>query len=331
MNAILNENFSLVFLVLTFVASVLLFEGLYMLWSTYHGPDARRVEERLRAISAGSDSAHQLSIFKNRMLSQVPAVERVLLSVPRIHVLDRFIVQSGLDWTVSKLLLMSLSFGIVGSIGIHFYWNSVATIFNLLVSISLAFLPLIDVQLKRSRRLNKLERQLPDALDLISRALRAGHSFPAALKMIGEEMADPIGREFAITHDEVNFGVTLQQALTNLGQRVPVTDIHFFVVAVLIQRETGGNLTELLSNLSKLIRSRLQLHARIRVLTAEGRISAWTLGLLPFALAALMNWGNPDFIRVLWTDPTGIGLTQMTLALMAVGALWLWRLTKVRV
>lgn len=331
MNTLLQENFFMVFVVMTFVASVLLFEGLYMLWNAYHGPEARRIEQRLRTISAGSDGGLQSTILKNRMLSEVPALERVLLSVPRIHLLDRFIVQSGLDWTVAKLVLMSLFLGIASFIGMHLYWKFLSPVFHLLASIAVALLPFLYVQVHRNRRLKKLEQQLPDALDLIGRALRAGHSFPAALKMIGEEMVDPIGREFAITHDEVNFGVTLQQALTNLGLRVPITDIHFFVVAVLIQRETGGNLTELLGNLSKLIRSRLQLHARIRVLTAEGKISAWTLGLLPFALAALMNLGNPEFIGVLWTDPTGIRLTQITLAIMAVGAVWLWRLTKVRV
>jgi tight adherence protein B len=196
---------------------------------------------------------------------------------------------------------------------------------------AVASLPLFYVQLKRSRRLHKIEQQLPDALDLIGRALRAGHSFPSGLKMVDEEMTGPIAREFGMTHDEVNFGITLQQALTNLGQRIPLTDLRYFVIAVLIQRETGGNLTELLTNLSKLIRNRLQLHAKIRVLTAEGRISAWTLGLLPFALAGLMNLGNPDFISVLWKEPAGIMLTQITLFVMALGGLWLWRLTKVRV
>lgn len=149
--------------------------------------------------------------------------------------------------------------------------------------------------------------------------------------MVGEEMNDPIAREFAVTHDEVNFGVSLQQALTNLGQRIPITDLRYFIIAVLIQREAGGNLTEVLGNLSKLIRNRFQLLGKIRVLNAEGRISAWTLGLLPFALAALMNMGNPEFIRVLWTEPAGIKLTQIMLMIMAVGAFWLWRITKVRV
>jgi tight adherence protein B len=307
---------------------VLLLEGLYLLWNTYQGPETKQLAQRLRTISASADNSPQSAVLKQRMLSDAPTLQRLLFSVPRLQQLDRFILQSGLAWTVSRVLLL-VALGGLGSYALlHLYGQN---LLQLTMATAVALLPVWYVQFKRSRRLHKIEQQLPDALDLIGRALRAGHSFPSGLKMVDEEMTGPIAREFGMTHDEVNFGVTLQQALTNLGQRIPLTDLRYFVIAVLIQRETGGNLTELLTNLSKLIRNRLQLHARIRVLTAEGRISAWTLGLLPFALAGLMNLGNPDFISVLWKEPAGIQLTQITLFVMAVGGLWLWRLTKVRV
>lgn len=324
-------SFFPIFVVVTFVATVLLFEGLYLLWNTYRGPEAKKIEQRLRALSASSDSSIQSSVLKNRMLSEVPKLRRALLSVPRVQHLDRFILQSGLKWTVAKLALLSIIFWMISYAAIQFYMHLLLPVFNFLIASVLACLPFCYVQWQRASRLRAIEMQLPDALDLISRALRAGHSFPSGLKMVGEEMADPIATEFGIAHDEVNFGVTLQQALTNLGTRIPITDLRYFVIAVLIQRETGGNLTEVLGNLSNLIRNRLKLHAKIRVLTAEGRISAWTLGLLPFALAALMSFGNPEFISVLWTDPAGIMVSQITLAVMAFGAVWLWRLTKVRV
>jgi tight adherence protein B len=176
-----------------------------------------------------------------------------------------------------------------------------------------------------------MEQQLPDALDLIGRAMRAGHAFPSGLHMAAEEMADPIGREFRITHDEINFGVSMQQALTNLGGRVPITDLRYFIVAVLVQRDAGGNLTELLDSLSTLIRNRLKFYARIRVLSTEGRMSAWVLCLLPFAMAALLVLTNYSFIAVLWTDPVGISITNVVLTMMAFGAIWLFRLVKIRV
>jgi tight adherence protein B len=176
-----------------------------------------------------------------------------------------------------------------------------------------------------------LVQQLPDTLDFIGRALRAGHALPSALQMAGHEMVDPIAREFRITHDEINFGVSIQQALANLGARVPITDVGYFVVAVLVQREAGGNLSEILDNLSKLIRDRLKFYGKVRVLSTEGRMSAWVLCLLPFALAGLLELVNHDFISILWTDPIGIEMTYKVVGMMAIGALWSYRLVQIRV
>jgi tight adherence protein B len=187
------------------------------------------------------------------------------------------------------------------------------------------------VKYKKSQRLGKMERQLPEALDLIIRALRAGHAFSSALKMTGEDMAEPIAGEFRTVHDEVNFGVSLQQALTHLSERVPLTDLRYFVVAVLIQRESGGNLTEILANLSRLIRERLKLLAKVRVLSAEGRMSAWVLGVMPFVLAGLLNVFNPDFMRPLWQDPIGIGIVKYMLGMMLIGAFVMRKIIKIRV
>ena len=317
------------FIVILFVAVVLLFEGLYLLWNSYQGPEARKIVRRLRALAAGAAGGARPAMLKTRMLAHLSALEPVLLSLPRAHDLKRLILQSGLDWSVARLVSLSLAAGLFAYALLQF--QGFLPAFKWSFACAAAALPLSYVFWQRAGRLEQIERQLPDALDLIGRALRAGHSFPAGLQLAGEEVADPIARELAMTHDEVNFGVTLQQALANLGERVPLTDLRYFVIAVLIQRETGGNLTEILGKLSNLIRDRLKLHAKIRTLTAEGSISAWTLGLLPFALAAIMNFGNPEFISVLWTLPAGIQLTQITLAVMAFGAVWLWRLTKVHV
>ncbi|CAG4882899.1 Flp pilus assembly protein TadB [Georgfuchsia toluolica] len=329
MNNLMSYSFFPAFSIMAFVAVVLLIEGLYMMWNSYRGPEATKIEQRLRALSASSDSTERASVLKNRMLSGVPAIERSLLFIPRIHHLDRFILQSGLDWTVARLLSLSLLFGVVVYVMLSF-----ARLLPFLqsgVALAAAFLPFAYVQWKRGRRLRVLEQQLPDALDLIGRALRAGHALPSGLKMVGEEMVDPIATEFRITHDEINFGISMQQALTNLSERVPITDLRYFVVAVLIQREAGGNLTEVLGNLSNLIRNRLKFYARVKVMTTEGRMSAWILGALPFALAALFNLVNHDFISKLWTDPIGIKITNVMLSIMAIGAFWLYKLIKIRV
>jgi tight adherence protein B len=194
----------------------------------------------------------------------------------------------------------------------------------------LGALPVFYIQYRRRKRLDKFERQLPEALDLITRALRAGHAFPAALKMAGEEMAEPVAGEFSTVHDEVNFGVSLGQALAHLSERVPLTDLRYFVVAVLIQRDSGGNLTEILSNLSHLIRERLKLMGKVRVLSSEGRLSAWILTLMPFFMAGLMNLMNPEFMKPLWTDPIGINIITYTLTLMFFGVLIMRKIIKIR-
>jgi len=165
----------------------------------------------------------------------------------------------------------------------------------------------------------------------MGRAMLAGHAFPSALKMVGDEMPEPVAGEFRIVFDEVNYGISVQDALTNLATRVPSTDLRYFVISVLIQRETGGNLAELLANISALIRARLKLLGAVRVLSAEGRLSAWILTILPFVLAAVINFVNPNFLSLLWTDPVGKKMVGFMLAIMVLGIFWMWRVIKIRV
>jgi tight adherence protein B len=316
--------------VLVFVTVLLMIEGLYLLWRSYKGPEARKIEKRLQAFSAAIDRTSQAHLAKERMLSEVPWLQRMLLTLPRAHRLDRFILQAGLEWTVSSFLLTCGVLGVFAFFATM--WMARQPVLPALAAgIGAAMLPVLYLQHQRSRRLARMEKQLPEALDLVTRALRAGHSFASGVQMIGDEMADPIASEFRMVADEVNFGVSLQQALTNLSVRVPLTDLRYFVVAVLIQRDSGGNLTEVLSNLSRLIRDRLKLLARVRVLSAEGRLSAWILGLMPFALAALMNVFNPAFMSPLWTDPIGQTALRWMLALMLVGIVLLRKIVKIRV
>ena len=326
----IGGNAFLIISVLVFVAVLLLLESLYLIWKSYKGPEAKKLEQRLKALSTSHDTAGHAQLLKQRMLSEVPTLQRLLFSIPRAHRLDKFILQAGLDWTVSKLLLSCGAVGVVGLV----LMSGVAHQPLLLSAVAgalLATAPLLYLQHRRSGRLAKLERQLPEALDLVTRALRSGHSFSSGLQMIGEEMSEPIANEFRIVSDEVNFGVSLQQALTNLSERIPLTDLRYFVVAVLIQRDSGGNLTEVLGNLSRLIRERLKLLAKVRVLSSEGRLSAWILGILPFALAALMNVMNPTFMAPLWNDPLGLAIVKYMLILMGFGVLILRKIVKIRV
>jgi tight adherence protein B len=149
--------------------------------------------------------------------------------------------------------------------------------------------------------------------------------------MVGTEMPEPIAAEFRIVFDEINYGISTQEALGNLAIRVPSTDLRYFVIAVLIQRETGGNLAELLGNISSLVRARLKLLGTVRVLSAEGKMSGWVLTLLPFALGTVLQIVNPNFLSVLWTDPLGIKMAGFALTMMLFGIVVMWRITKIRV
>lgn len=323
-------NSFLVVAVLVFVTIILLLEGLYVLWRSHHGPEATKLQKRLHALAASGDRTPETRVLKQRLISELPVVERYLQSLPRMQGLERVIVQSALNWTVSQLLLACVvTFAIVWLALVSGARQSVLT--GAIVAAALGTGPLMYVLYRRSKRLAKIERQLPDALDLITRALRAGHAFPSAVKMAGEDMPEPVAGELRTVHDEINFGVSMQQALAHLSERVPLTDLRYFVVAVLIQRDSGGNLTEILTNLSRLIRERLRLLAKVRVLSSEGRLSAWILGLMPFFLAGVMNLVNPKFMSPLWTDPIGIAIIKYMLSLMLIGVLIMRTIIKIRV
>lgn len=320
----------LILSVLVFLAVILLFEGMYLMWKAYKGPQAKKIQSRLKALSAAGDGSAQSHLARERMMSELPPFQRFLLSLPRAHQLDRLLLQADLHWTVSNLILGCVA------LGSGVFWAMTALlhqpfVLGALAGGTLAWLPLAYVQRRRSRRLARLERQLPDALDLLARALRAGHAFGAGLQMIGDEMAEPIASEFRLVHDEVNFGVSLEQALGNLSVRAPITDLRYFVVAVLIQRDSGGNLTEVLTNLSRLIRQRLKLFWHVRVLSAEGRMSAWLLSLLPFAIGGLMSVFNPEFMAPMWTDPLGHAIVRGMLVSMFFGILLLRKIIRIRI
>ncbi|CAB3772978.1 pilus assembly protein TadB [Burkholderia sp. MSh2] len=318
------------FLILTFVAVVLAIEGAYQWWNARHGAAARRIESRIRAMSAGGNvQQERLSILKKRMLDDTKPFDRLLLRVPRVQTLDLVIQQSGLDWSIPKLIVLSLTFGAFAWLAPSF--AALPQLAVLPVAGLAACAPTAYVLRCRRRRLRKLERQLPDVCDMIARALRSGHSFTSTLGMIGDEYPEPMGGEFRITFDEVNYGVSLHDALMNLATRVPVHDLRYFVIAVLIQRETGGNLAELLDSIASLIRERFKLFDKVRVLSAEGRLSAWILGLLPFGTAGAMVLLNREFLSVLWEDPAGVRMVGTMLVSMIFGVLWIRRIVRIRV
>lgn len=247
----------------------------------------------------------------------------------RLAILDRLLLQAGVRWSVAQFLGASLFMMMVGLLLPQMLNMPFLPAAGLLAGA--AMLPWLLLMRIRGARLRKLEQQLPEAADFLGRALRAGHSFANVMQMVGEELPDPIASEFKFAYEEINYGVPMNEALHNLAVRVPLTDLRYLVIAVLIQRESGGNLAEVFGNISRLIRARLKLLSQVRVMSAEGRMSAWILGLLPLGVMLMMTLSNPAYVRVLWTDPIGVKLMWYAFGVAMFGVLWMRKLIRIHI
>ncbi len=319
---------SIGFVCLILIAVGLFAIGIFRIWSDYWGANAATIQARLRVIT-GDLHLDSRTLMKTRMLSRVRWIEVLLQKIPRIDAVDIFLTQAGIKMNVSAFItrcamLVFIPMAFSASLGF-------SSIFQLIYSVTPVAIWFAYLQHKRRQRVLRIEAQLPDTLDLMARAMQAGHAFSSALLIVGSEGAPHIRTEFQTTFDEINFGISTETALHHLTQRVASRDLRFFVVAALIQLETGGNLTEILKSLAGLIRDRQRIAGSVRVLSAEGRLSAWILGGLPFAIAAVLGIVNPEFISKLWTEPLGIRMLQISLTLMGFGIWWMWRMVRVRI
>ena len=317
------------FAVLMFVAVVLALEGGYQLWASKRSGEAKRLAARLRAIESGGRET-MLSIERAKPTGSWAWLDRHLIGwLPRGEQLARYLSTSGTTRTVAQLVASTVVLASIGFLVPLLLARPL--IFSCLGAFLLAIVPWFRLARQRNLRIRAFEKQIPEALDLMSRAMRAGHAFPTAVQMVGEEMADPIGLEFRTLFDQTNYGMPQQEALVRLAERVPVADLGYFVVAVLIQRESGGNLAELLDNIASIVRARLKLLGSVRTLSAEGRLSAWILLALPFVTGALINIITPQFMAVLWTDPIGLRLVGAALVSMTLGVIWMRKIIQIRV
>lgn len=321
------DNFYYLVVLAIFITISLFFSGLFFLWQSYRSRDAIRIDNRLKAVSDSWTDTAKAQFIKQRVLSESAILDAQLRKISIAHKLDQLILQSGIKITVSKLIIYMI---LIGTIGL-FVSNLVQSLFGVVFSLIAAILPLLYLIYLRNKRLSKIEQQLPDLIDLMARSLRAGHAFSGALQMAASESPEPIAKEFQLAFDEVNYGNSIQDSLMHLCVRVPITDLRYFVIAVLIQRESGGNLAELLGSISSLIRARLKLLGTIRVLSAEGRMSGWILAALPFGLGFILQLINPGYLDILFSDPAGSYLIGGMVTLMVIGGLIIMKIVKIRV
>jgi len=199
------------------------------------------------------------------------------------------------------------------------------------VGLACLMLPLMKIKMQRTARFKDFERQLPEALDLMARALRAGHAFSVGMKMVGDEFPDPIGPEFSRTVEEISFGIDTPEAMNNLNERVISTDLKFFITALVVQRETGGNLAEIIEAISRLIRQRFELLGRVKALSAEGRLSGIVLFVMPFVMGGVLWWMNEDYMRLLIEDDLGLMMLGAAGLLMLFGAVIMKKMCDIKV
>jgi tight adherence protein B len=306
--------------------------GAYALVSWMPGAMTRhRIDQRLSELAIPMEQAtiSESTIVKRQVTGVFPAMDRVVCQTSWGASIAALVEQAGRRMGVSTVLLMAAGCALAGGFALgalmHASWAFAPG------AIAGFSVPFIVLARTRSRRLRRFEEQFPEALDLLSRAIRAGHAFTTAMGMVADDATDPIGGEFRKTFDEQNFGLPLKDALANLAERVPLIDVRFFVTAVLIQRETGGNLSEILDNLSHVVRERFKILRQVRVYTAHGRLTGYVLMGLPAALAIALSFINPDHMALLFNERMGRLMILAAIVMQTVGYFWIQKVVKIEV
>jgi tight adherence protein B len=316
---------ALLLAILTFLIVVAIVALIWMFVGTDANQEVvrRRMESVRKAEQRGNVSL-SLKLVRDEMLSSVPALHRLLMRWTWSSSLRDFVAQAGMKTKPAKLLLASAVIGL----GSYLITKMLYPQFPiaLLAAIFATIVPFSVVAFKRHRRLGKFEEHFPEALDLLGRAVRAGHAFTTGLEMIGKESSEPVAGEFRATFEEQNFGLPLRDALLNMTERVPLVDVRFFVTALLIQKETGGNLAEILDGLARVIRDRFRIHREVKTRTAQGRLTAAILISLPPLMMLMLEVINPHYIQILFDDPVGPMVLAVAVTMQLIGSALLWKI-----
>jgi tight adherence protein B len=269
------------------------------------------------------------TILKRDALSSAPWLDELIRDLPLTQAIARLIKQAGQKWQVSSVLLFSLITGLGGAWLASFVVPIDAL--SAALGIILALSPYIYLYVLRDIRFRRCDALLPEAVDLMARGLRAGHAVPAVLEMVGREIGEPLAGEFRVLHEEQNLGLPLRDAILNLVDRVPRDDMRFLATAILLQKETGGNLAQILDKTAALARERSRLYGQLRIYTAQGRITGWILCAAPFIMFALLSTVNWKYEKILFTNSTGLHMIYLGLAMMVIGVLVIRKIIDIKV
>jgi len=302
--------------------------GYFLLWAGRSGK--AEVKKRISLLELRNlRDSDAPEFLKNEVLSEVPLLNRLLSRVNIATRIDRRLRQADMKMPVGTFLLLSLVLFFVSIVaGRILRWP---TIVSVVVGIALLTVPNIIVDIKRRRRLKRFMNHFPEALEMFARSLRAGHSFTGAIQLVAQEMPDPIGYEFSKVFEEQNLGIPLRQALIGMTDRVDILDVKFFITAILIQRETGGNLAEIIDKIAHVIRERFRIQGQLKVFTAQARISGFILSLLPIGVAVLIGILNPEYLKPLWFERTGRTMIAVAVTLQILGMLAIRKIIRIKI
>lgn len=317
--------------VLVLLAVVFIFLSLGLAGRGSRETRSQWMRKRLSALSKehGKEALVSASILRDELMSQIPALHKGLSRLKVAHRLDTLLRQAESPMRVGELLLFTLVFGAVG-FGLGYFVGR-SLISGVVGCGAMGCLPIVNVVRRKRKRVRSFVSQFPDALDLMTSALRAGHAFTGAIQLVADEMPDPVSSEFRETFDEQNLGLSFKEALLNMADRVDSMDVRFFVIAMVIQRETGGNVAEILEKISYTIRERFKILGQLRSLTADARLSGIVLALLPVFVGLIITLINPGYISFLFKDPTGRIMLGIAGTMMIIGYIWIRRIVNIEV
>jgi len=318
-----------------FITVVLVFEGIYYFVRSRSRAvkDQQRVAERLQSWTERPDPDKTSNLVMKGTYSEIPWLNTLLEKLKERQYFGRVTIaheQAKPPFSLGAYALASVLLAAVGGfLGSRSVFGQPYLTLGCAVGAMLA--PWSHLYYRKWHRLGEFHRQFPDALELIGRALRAGHALFVGMKMVGSEMRDPIAGEFQRGFDEISMGVSVPDSMSHLAERVELMDVRFFVTSVNIQRETGGNLAEIIDSLGRLIRKRFELKKKVRALSADGRISAVVLMSLPVVMALVLNFINPEYMTPLYTDPLGQTMVVIAVTLMILGGVVMKRMIAIKV
>jgi len=320
-------------LVSVFLTVVLAIWGVYALLVQAPLREQRKlVAYRLDSLNRAQERGvkdRSVELFKQEILSSMPVIQQLLLKLPKARFVQRALRQADWEISITKFLSMCIASGVVALLVATFLWKT--PVLSLMLAVGAACLPYVVLMYRRRKRLDKFLDQFPEGIDLMARAVRAGHAITTGFDMVADEMEDPIAKELRQTHDEQKFGLPIQQALLNLQERVPLMDVRMLATAIAIQREVGGNLAEVLDKIAHTIRERQKIRRQIRVYTAQGRLTGYILAALPILVGLLLSAISPGYFGILLHHEYGLFMIAVAALLQVMGFFWIRKIINIKI